>query len=309
MSSAGRRPSVLAVICANACLWGSHWRAAAAEQGQDALAATLTKTLMDDAGAGVALAIPCGDSSIAQSIAAQLIGLGPTAIPPLEDALNFIEVQDLQGIEIPNARLILDSYLRIRGRAAYPRLQKMIESATMPSLQIELDDSVASLLGLTSAVSFRPGKTSLRTDSISSCRSPTPRDSLDRLIVAWNAGNRPAVEASLSPSARNDLGGLLAGKTWESFRAGYWRASNDQSVTVGYRFLSTSSFQGAVPVEIPTTLETVAGRACGTLEIKFSSVPLAAGTSGPRRYLVDGPGLAALLRLISSCASEAGREP
>jgi hypothetical protein len=284
------------------------WKAGAGET-QDGSADALIGSLISSPDAAASFVIPCGESQTNRSTAEELIALGPPALPAVERTLDLIEAQDRRSVEVPNARLILDAYVRIKGRPGYPRLMKMIDDATMPSLQLALDDSVALLLGLTSAVSFRPGKTALRTNSISSCRSLAPRDSLDRLIIAWEANSRSGVEASLSPSAREELSQLLAGKTWGDFRAEFWHAPNDRGVTLGYRFPPAPSLEHTVPREIPTTFETGAGRDCGSIGLKFAGVPLIAGASDPKRYLVDGPDLAALFRLISSCAADTAQEP
>ena len=307
MRSARQYVSILAIIWAVSCPSVWRWTAAAGES-QDGSAAALVRTLIEDPDAGAVFTIPCGESSIARSAAAQLTDLGSSAVPAIEDALDLIEAQDRRRAEIPNTRLILDAYVRIKGQTAYPRILKMTDGATMPTLQVALDDSVASLLGLTSAVSFRAGRTSLRTDSISSCRSLAPRDALDRLIVAWEAGSRPAVEASLSPSAAVELSGQLAGISWESFRANYSRVPGDRGVTIGYRFVTTSTAQPGA-VRIATEFETASGQSCGTTEISFAAVPLVSGRPDPKRYLVGSSDLTALLRLISSCSVEAARKP
>jgi len=166
MRSILRRTTILwaasVVGCPGPLCWG-----AGAEKTQDESAVALLNVLTSSPDAAAAFLTPCGESQTARSTAEELTALGPPALPAIEAALDLIEAQDRRSGEVPNVGLILEAYVHIKGRAGYPRLLKIIDHATMPSLQLAVDDAAAHLLGLTSVVSFRPGKTASSTSATS----------------------------------------------------------------------------------------------------------------------------------------------
>lgn len=248
-----------------------------------------------------------------RGIAARLVKLGAPSLPDIEGALDSVENGGPQSKFFTSSGWLLYAYARIKGPTAYPRLSRMIGKPQLGSLEYSLDVAVAVSLGLTSYVdSLRaPGPAIL-------CRAEEPRDALDRLVLAWLGGDRPAVEASLGPSANAALKSLLKGKTWAEVRADLWPHNCGPMTAAGYRFdvagrwaepeetLEGERPQPAVAATAQApTLDTQftnhSGVACGNHYVRFlgvSTVP-----NGPAvNYLVDNSNLADLLSMIASCA-------
>lgn len=279
-------------------------------QSQDQAASSLIK-LLTGAPEGTYI-IPCGETEEdrnSREVAQSLVRQGASALPEIERTLDWVEARDGQSEDVPNSRLILEAYVRIKGTGAYPRIQEMIDHASRPSLQLALDDSVAVLFSLTSFVSFRTGKTVLRTHSISTCRAQEPRDGLDRLIIAWEGNDRAAVENSLAWSARGVLNGLLSGRTWQGLRTELWRGPSGGRIAMGYRFETKSKDTIYGDPGIDTVFKNGAGSDCGRVRVKFAGVPALPGWDNPKDYVVDNSDLASLLGIMSACAADSAKAP
>ncbi len=261
----------------------------------------------------------CGQSSAARAVAMSLARLGDSAVPAIERELD--SSQSLPHEFRDRSIWLQLAYARIRGRAAYPRLRRLEGDPSLGPDRHNLDSPIALALNLTSYVSdSRPLAKIIRCN-----RGPEPRDPLDRLILAWQKGDRPWLESSLGPIGKTALYALLAGNTWESMRAELWHGTPADGVAIGYRFETpgewsepeetleeggSSGGNATVNLETPFELETLftdrSGAECGRKRIRFLRT---GGGTSPDRYAVDAADLRELLVLIASCAAEAGPMP
>jgi hypothetical protein len=256
--------------------------------------------------------IPDGDRAAANL----LVAMGSAAIDDLDAAFDLIE---RQGQETPlalNSKWLLFAYARIRGPEAYQRLRAMIANPRLRFLRGDLDHSLAMALGLTSYVSAS------RVAYQVCCRTEEPRDSLDRLVLAWMQGNRLWMEEELGPNGRLALGSLAANRSWLAMRATMWHGVPDSDLAIGFRFESPSDWskpeetldqalqdrrshvdRDQFPTEPKLLTQFVdrAGNGCAPLEVRFVRVPRGTGGLGVR-YVVDEADLEGLLRTVSECA-------
>lgn len=284
-----------------------------------------------------------------------LVNFGPAALPPLEDALASFEAGGERSAVATEAGWLLLAYARLRGPAAYPRLKRMYENKRLDSAGYGLDRAVALAFGFTSYLSARRAAQTFQyyacTNSDKSgslgttpCVAPQreqafrsihcdrgnePRDSLDRLILAWLAGNRTSVEASLGGTARSALEEALAGQNWDSLRPRLRTGVSGRSIGMGYRFsissrwsepeetleeqrVETTFADGRDRFEIETLLYDSAGSECGRSRLVFLKVPEAGWykngdpslpVPGPPEYLIDNSDIKDLLRLVSVCSA------
>ena len=269
-----------------------------------------------------------------------LIDLGPAAIPAIERA--FDSLRRGTGVDL---RWLSYAYASILGTEAFPRLWSMrvkaswttaqfADYSTFDRFKLDLDESIALSLGLTSWVA----STSFPTRFV--CRSQQPRDALDRLIFGWESGDAGQVEQSLGPAAKSALASLLAGRTWAGLRADLWPGSTSHIVeentsefpqsgagsviqqdgevpAIGYRFEIPHPWSapesvlrfgqypdGSTPrPELETQFATRSGDKCGSRRLRFLQV---VSGSGPTNlaYVLDDSDLAGTLRLITYCARQ-----
>lgn len=163
-------------------------------------------------------------------------------------------------------------------------------------------------------------------------RANEPRDSLDRLIMAWQAGNHVSLEATLGPRAKVALDQMLKSRSWRSIRAELWSGAPGRGAAMGYRFNVPGRWSepretleeerertilvgNPDSVEIETSFYNRSGSGCGKLRLAFVMVTetgwrdLSSGGSvpGPPQYLIDNSDLADLLRLTAACAADNSR--
>jgi hypothetical protein len=244
-----------------------------------------------------------------------LVGLGASAIPDLEAAFDVIEARGLESGIAGHEWPLFRAYAEIKGRAAYPRLRKMVGSPQFDSwlattIRAGLDSAIALSFGLTSYVS------AIRTPIATfNCDGDRPQDILDQLILAWEKDDRPWLKRQLGPNAAAALDSLLEGRTWSDVRAQLWPGQASPDNAVGYHFQDLGVRSGLVPTdqapghavppgaapqgppttEISTLFKSAAGSDCGSYRVRFYTPT----------YLVDNQDLAGLLRLIASCAAGA----
>jgi hypothetical protein len=275
------------------------------------------------------------------------VDLGIFAAPALEEALDSFEARAKKSEVALKARWLLLAYARIKGQAAYPRLRRLYDNTSLAEYAIGLDSAVALALGLTSYVSALRGmqmqgfhQCSGANSTVSLSRTPCvapareipyrtircdrgaePKDTLDRLILAWETDDRVSLEASLGPAARAALDRLVEGKTWAAMRAEFRSNASGRAVAMGYRFAlsgrwsepdETLEEEGRQPIgrisvnpEIDTLFKNNSGGDCGKFRLMFRDAPPNL-TSGPGRveYAIDNANLAELLRLISACETD-----
>jgi hypothetical protein len=99
------------------------------------------------------LSLGCGMFSKYRSAAASLANAGPSVLPKIEKVLDSIEERGLHSPFVAGAGWMVNIYGCIRGRAAYPRLRRMIENPELAFFRRDLDDAIAQAFGLTSYVS------------------------------------------------------------------------------------------------------------------------------------------------------------
>lgn len=237
-----------------------------------------------------------------------LAKMGESAIPDIEAALDSLEVPTAKSGPVLNSGRLLAAYARIRGPAAFPRLRRMLANPRLAFVRPELNRAMAVSLGITSYVpnSGEPG------DAASCTGVIEPGYVLDRLILAWEKGDRDWVERSLGPVAEGALRALLKGTTWQGMRAEFWTHRLVGGAVVGYRFMTrgwwshppddqsgidVSQRNPANPV-IETLFTDGAGHGCGTYPVSFVRVD-----GYYAEYLVDNNDLGGLLRVVARCAA------
>jgi hypothetical protein len=286
------------------------------------LIASLTEAKSPESNGSVRI-FTCGQSEQdrrEQSTVRAIVALGQVAIPDLEQALDSIASLGKKSRFASKAGWLLLAYAKVQGPTASRRLQRMIATQELAFLRFNLDQAVALSLGLTSYVSGvrEPGIVFL-------CRFQQPRDPLDQLILSWIQNDRPQLEKSLGPNAKNALNALLDQSSWESLRTELRQGNSDRRVGVGYVFetegrwaepeetlsAQKSGFVGTAEVLANPTLETrfktSSGGACGKMTVNFVStvegMVTGVGPFIPNAYLIDERNLKGLLGLISSCAA------
>jgi hypothetical protein len=216
--------------------------------------------------------------------------------------------------------LLLIADARLKGAAAFPRLQQMRGDPRF-ALDSTLDYAAALSLGLTSyvrAVNYYKLESNanilrdLRRGGNTCSASPVPlrpEQALDFMILAWEKGDRALLKETLGPKARAALDSLLHDETWDALRTRLWHLTLTDKVAVGYRFEnpgSGSELFGTLPEWQPgqvefyrgdrafdTVFKDGAGKDCGRRRIRFLSPDL----------VIDTPDIEDLLSLISRCAA------
>ena len=254
--------------------------------------------------------VGCGLWNTDRAAARSLAELGSSAVPEIEQALDSIERRGQASEFAVNSGWLLIAYARIEGAAALPRLRALM-APRFGFVAVDLGYSIALSLGLTSYVSSL-----VRPLPIVHCgRLEESRYALDQLILGWERDDRPWLEASLGPNARDGLKTLLAGRTWGAMRATLWHGKSEV-VATGYRFDAPGGWSdppealGAESehrdVSHPTNPELGAmfkdssGEDCGRYRLRF----VRDGQGLFSRYLIDNADLGELLQLIGSCAAK-----
>ena len=213
---------------------------------------------------GILAGIAAEDRATAQS----LVKLGDAAEPELDTALDSIGKQGNSSKFAAGGHWLLHAFAKIKGPAALPRLRKMIGNYRFGFLDSSLDSAAASALGITSYVSSWRQPIP---DSSTSCEGPTPRQSLDRFILAWERKDH---------ERRNDI------------------------TAVGYRFNLRSPWPESAEaakshplmiedVELDTAFKTASGKDCGRQHVKFFSPNLT----------IDSADATNLTDVIARCAA------
>jgi hypothetical protein len=270
--------------------------------------------------------VGCGDTKEKQDDREgeeALVGLGASAVPALEVAFDSIQALGEESHFAFDDAWLMNAYARIMGRAAYPRLLRLLHNPKLAWSEGDLDSAMAVALGLTFYVSDMGGTiTAATVRRRPYCAGPRPTDPLNDLILAWETDDVRLLEESLGPRAKAALISLLAGKTWEGLRAEIWPGPPPRGVAVGYEMESwgvwSESREGPggtdvgdvlksgehdmglkiMSAEINAVFKNGSGNDCGRRSIKFRTT-----RNFFHLYLVDDPDLAGLLRLISSCAT------
>jgi len=240
-----------------------------------------------------------------------LVKLGAAALPELERAFDSILDRGQESPFAWNSAWLFYAYAGIRGREAYSRLEQLIESSPPEFSRFDLDISMAIALGLTSYVD------SLRLPGIPlMCRSATPRDALDELIIAWERKDRVSLESALGPTAKAALQSMIENSSWEAVEARIWTSQTGHGSAVGYSFNVSGGWsqpwrtlgEPAVEETYDTAPNLVAdftdrtGTPCGALRVPFVPAPRKVIFTTP--FLVDSPNIRELLQLISACAGQ-----
>jgi hypothetical protein len=258
---------------------------------------------------------PCSSIRKNRAEAMSLVKHGASAIPDLERAIDSIEAHGEESPFAVNARWLILPYAQILGRAAYPRLHRMMGDPQLLFLRRSLDGAVVVSLDLTGYVS----DTGVPARVIHCDRRAEPRDALNGVTLAWERKDRQSLETHLGPNARAALNSLLNASTWAKVIGAQWPAKSSGSVAVGYRFelsdrwsepedwLTDSPRHGDGTLaqsdsEIETLLKDRSGGDCGRRRIKFIRLP--ADSAGEERYVVDNTDVGDLLRSITRCAGE-----
>ena len=265
-------------------------------------------------------AFTCGtlvrEATANRAIARSLAMLGSAALPDIEAALSSVRQRGQQSEFWIGSDWLLFAYAKISGPKAYPQLRMMIEDPPSQSLGHALDVGIAISLGLTSYVS----STGLPTDVL--CRAQEPRDSLDRVILAWDSGDRPTLERNLGPNGKVALEELLKGKSWAALRAEFGLGSYLGSMAVGYRLKTVNRWSESeetleqpratvdfakdpLDPELDTLFTDSSGLDCGSHRVRFVTPRRTAAPAPP--YLIDNRDLRDLLGRISSCALRGAR--
>ena len=298
-----------------------------------------------------------GEARDDRALTKSLVNFGSDAVPALEGALDRFEARGRQSPVASEASWLMLAYAHIKGPSAYPRLRRMYRNPGLFDYAGSLDGSIALAFGFTSYLSaLTASQTHQQHNCVSEggstlstkpCVGPNteqpvrfflcdranePRDSLDRLILAWLAGNRVSVEASLGPNPRSTLDHSLAGKSWERLRTQLRSGTSGHVIGIGYRFQVAGRWSepretleekrepsnrddGPSPstFEIETMFYDSSGSECGKRRLSFLATPeqgwyrngqRSMRADGPTEYLIDNPDIFDLLRLVNVCAAE-----
>jgi hypothetical protein len=282
-----------------------------------------------------------------------LVNSGQSAVPALETALDSFEARGDKSDAAPEAGWLLLAYARLKGPAAYPRLSRMYGNPSLSHYSSAFDAALAFAFGLTSYLSGAQATETYRDHicvgphagstlgpepctasqheqpmkSFNCDRGNEPRDSLDRLILAWQAGNRVSVEASLGPAARSALQGALQHRSWGSLQRELGSSTPGQNAAMGYRLNvagrwsepgetleqdreRTTIADTSTRFAINTQFFRGSGKVCGTLKLSFLAVPESGWLKngdplhpvpGPLEYLINNSDVLDLLRLVFDC--------
>ena len=283
------------------------------------LASELVESLAQSPGAGwpERLTSGCGlndDAVRAHGTAMALVRLGASALPAVEKAETSIERSGLESRYGANAGLLLNVYATIAGRTSYRRLAALSADPRFSSLG--LNELIAVSLGLTSyVVSSKP-----LGYSVTCGTSTEPRNALNLFILAWEKRSRAWLEASLGPSGRAALAGLVKKGSRYGVLAPNSSAGTISDVAIGYRFMisdrwaepalrlrdnqiSGTVVSSGLNPEIETVFTNRSGDVCGSYRLKFTNTT---GT-GPLAYVIENTDLEPLFRTLEECATRVGK--
>ncbi|HEX3742658.1 MAG TPA: hypothetical protein VHW09_01955 [Bryobacteraceae bacterium] len=249
-----------------------------------------------------------------RSVAAELAALGDDAIPEIEAAISSVADEGEQSPRFDGTAWLLLAYAKIKGPVALARLQPLLSNPKLAQYRGGVEQSISLALGLTSYVA------SPSVPDTPICLPPQPRDSLDRIILAWEQGDRAGIEAVLGPRANSSFRSLLGKLSWTAIRRDYWHHDGQGIVAVGYRFETVGpwskpaeTLQGRIGPYVATSkalssgfdtqFTTGAGRACGGVTLRFND---SLWSAFPWMFRVDCDDVRGLLHLIDSCATPIG---
>ncbi len=246
-----------------------------------------------------------------------LVKLGPSAVPDIEKGLDSLDRRGSQSPFMVNAAWLFYAYAKIEGPAGFPRLRRMMANPRLDLLRPGLETSASIALSLTSYVYGRGDPGTIV------CRPYEPRDALEDVILAWNAGDQATFKAHLGPHAKVTLDSLIEGRTWEAVRAQFWHRRAGRDVAVGYRFRIAGRWSEPLETlverhnegetffsdissnppspQIDTEFTNRFGVGCGEHRVQLH---LGKDQWDRASYFVDNTDLGDLLRLISSCAAD-----
>lgn len=249
-----------------------------------------------------------------RAAAISLAQFGPSALPELEKALDSMERDSGESKYFINFYWLVLAYAKIKGPAAFPRLQEMSDNTRLRSVQADVDEAIALSLGLASYV-----HSSLPVISIEGCRrSDEPKDILNQLILAWVKNDRQWFDTNLGPNARASLDHYLKEQSWDNWRAKMWHGKQGVVAAIGYRFDTQGQWsepeetlerersrhlvvvRTTADFELDTLFKNRSGGDCGAHRVRFLALPT--GRTGA--YRIDNSDLEELLRRISACANQ-----
>ncbi len=199
-----------------------------------------------------------------RAAAQSLVRLGAAALPDINAAFDSIAKSGSSSKFAPNAGWLLYAYAKIEGPADFPRLRKMHGDPNFGFLLAGLDAAAAASLDLTSYVSSSRQPIP---ESSTSCEGPSPQETLDRFILAWERKDH---------ERRTDI------------------------TAVGYRFDPGSPWPNPPQmhmiedVELDTVFKDASGKDCGSQRIRFLS---------PDLQIASGD-ISGLQRVIAHCAEK-----
>jgi hypothetical protein len=227
----------------------------------------------------------------------RLVSLGEPSVPALEAEFAAVAKKGENRQFTPNIQELFYAYARIRGSRGYPRLRDMELSPKFSFAPVPLDGAIAVALGLTSYLSA--AHPSLRV--LSHCNGPQPRETLDQMIVAWQAGDRMWFETSLGETAARAIA-VKDDAEFQAFRKTLWRDA--PNAAVGYKFPAPAFLpKEQEEVDRDTNFYDRNGKNCGHMTIQFIH-GTGATPPGYLLYAVDNPNIAEVLQLISTCARQ-----
>jgi hypothetical protein len=175
-------------------------------------------------------------------IAIELLSLGTSALPAMEQRLDLLEAQGISKY-LCGLEWLLYVYAQLRHEDAYPRLKRMLTNPKLSITHQEIQSGMAASLDLTSVVSTldRPGKirpSLMRLWALGShenLRGELPQNQLNEFIVGWLKADRQAMERPLSRTAKDSLNRLVQARTWNALRRGLAIDKAQVPVEIGYK--------------------------------------------------------------------------
>jgi hypothetical protein len=259
----------------------------------------------------------CGIWNVDRSAARSLGTLGDGSLPALQGALDSIEERGQRSEFAFNAGWLVLAYARIRDHSALPRLLRMLDNPNDAFLALDIDDSIALALNITSYVS----ETRQPVPRVHCGRPQEPRDALDNFILGWERNDRTFFESALGPNGREGLRRVLAGRTWAAMRGSLYLGKSLERASVGYKFQPSGAWsqpeetlleetergpQSSASVEhtLDTTFVGRSGIICGHRNTTIIEQVIGNHEIPSHKFFVDDSHIDELLKLISTCAAQ-----
>lgn len=257
----------------------------------------------------VPIAGTCGSlgrfDSLQRETSRALVSSGNQGLSELERVLGEIDVAGIASGYARSAKWLLNSYAALKGVNAYPTLRAMLHNPGNRFLHEPIVNAICLSLGLTGYVDKTSPPPPPR------CRTEEPRDSLSSMIFAWQTNDATRLGEALGPTATAALDKLhlwpkRPPREIDSARGrdvgfmldvpGGWSRPQGSlaELDLGGRNLLANPI-----AKIDARFTADSRASCGEVTVDFILVT----TEHGQHYVVDNANIAAVVHLISQCAT------